>query len=115
VAEGNSTGVSRNREPKPSVVYVMNKLRVKCIKCGKEWHKESSISWGPDDFTSSLCDICFREVISPIIHKKQLKEGNFDCFGRSEEYCDQLECKYREWCVRWEEAEKGVKKVAQGR
>ena len=97
------------------MVYVMNKLRVKCMKCEKEWHKESSISWGPEDFTSSLCDTCFREVISPIIHKKQLKEGNFDCFGKAGEYCDQLDCKYREWCVRWEESEKGIKKVARGR
>jgi hypothetical protein len=97
------------------MVKPVHKLRVKCMKCDKEWHKESSVSWGPEDFTSSLCDICFKEVISPVIHKKQLKEGNFDCFGKTMDYCDQLECKYREWCLRWGQAEKIGKKVARPR
>lgn len=82
------------------------------MKCEKEWVKESSVSWGPDDFTSSLCHPCFKEAISPIIHKKQLREGNFDCFGKASDYCDQLQCKYRAWCLRWEEAEEEVEKVA---
>lgn len=80
-----------------------NMLKVKCMKCGKEWQKESKISWGPDDFTSSLCDICFMKVISPIIHKRQLKEGNFNCFGSACGHCDQLECKYRDCCLRTSE------------
>ncbi|OEU52794.1 MAG: hypothetical protein BA872_02415 [Desulfobacterales bacterium C00003060] len=95
-----------------NVLFDMKKLRVKCMKCGIEWEKETSISWGPEDITSSLCDDCFMEVISPVIHKKQLKEGNFDCFGKSGNYCDQLQCKYRQWCIRWEEAGQEVKKVA---
>ena len=93
----------------------MKKLRVKCIKCGKEWQKESSFSWGHDVFTSSLCNPCFREVISPIIHKKQLREGNFDCFGKAQDYCDQFQCKYKEWCLRWEETEKAIKKTSTSR
>jgi hypothetical protein len=97
------------------MVQRMNKLRVKCMKCEKEWKKDSSISWGPDDYTSSLCDVCFKHVISPIIRKKQLREGNFDCFGKAGDYCDQLECKYREWCLRWGEAEAGHKKVVHQR
>lgn len=76
-----------------------NRLRVKCIKCGKEWEKDAVISWEPQDFTSSLCTACFREVISPIIHRKQRKEGNFDCFGTAGASCDQIECKYRKWCL----------------
>ena len=91
----------------------MKKLRVRCLKCGKEWEKESLISWGPDDVTSSLCDACFRDVISPIIHKKQLREGNFDCFGKAGDYCDQHHCKYRQWCLRWDGAKEVVKKVAE--
>jgi hypothetical protein len=83
----------------------MNKLRVKCIKCGKEWDKDSVVSWGPDDVSSSLCDICFKESISPFIHKKQLTEGNFDCFGKANLYCDQCRCKYREWCLDGQEAD----------
>jgi hypothetical protein len=81
----------------------MNRLRVKCIKCGIEWEKDTLIPWEPDDFTSSLCDNCFREVISPIIHRKQLNEGNFDCFGTANVYCDQFGCKYRQWCLFTEE------------
>jgi hypothetical protein len=77
----------------------MNKLRVKCISCNKEWEKDSSISWGPDDISSSLCTSCFREVASPIIHKKQLEEGNFDCFAKAAGHCDQFGCKYRRWCL----------------
>jgi hypothetical protein len=91
-------------------VGAMNKLRVKCVKCGKEWQKESVISWGPNDISSSLCNDCFREVISPIIRKKQLNEGNFDCFGTAGSYCDQSTCKYKPWCLRMEEVEKAQQK-----
>jgi len=52
-----------------------------------------------DDCSGSLCNSCFVEVASPTIHKKQLKEGNFDCFGNAIEYCDQFECKFRQWCL----------------
>jgi hypothetical protein len=31
------------------------------------------------------------------------------------DHCDQLECKYREWCLRWGHAEKVSKKVARSR
>jgi hypothetical protein len=76
-----------------------HKLRVKCIKCGEEWEKSTFIPWGPDDYTSSFCNTCFRELISHVIHRKQLKEGNFDCFGKASVYCDQSACKYRELCL----------------
>jgi hypothetical protein len=75
------------------------KLRVKCIKCGEEWEKDTVIPWGPDEYTSSLCNPCFRELISQVIHRKQLKEGNFDCFGKAAVFCDQSACKYRELCL----------------
>jgi len=80
-----------------------HKLKVRCMKCGKEWKKETEKDWSPDDFTSSLCNPCFREVVAPTIRRKQLKEGNFDCFGRTTDYCDQLECKYRTFCLRLSE------------
>jgi len=44
------------------------------------------------------------EVISPLIHKKQRLEGNFDCFGKARSFCDQVECKYRQWCLSVDEA-----------
>ena len=84
------------------MMKITNRLRVKCIRCGKEWEKDSVIPWGPENFSSSLCNSCFIEVASPIIRKKQLKEGNFDCFGRAGTYCDQLRCKYRRCCLRME-------------
>ena len=77
----------------------MSKLRVKCIRCGVEWEKDSVVEWGPSDCSSSLCTACFVEVVSPLIHKKQRLEGNFDCFGKAGCFCDQLGCKYRQWCV----------------
>jgi hypothetical protein len=83
----------------------MNRLRVKCIRCGHEWEKDSEIAWGPDDYSSSLCRSCFVAVASPLIHKKQLREGNFDCFGKACHYCDQHGCKYREWCLHIEDAD----------
>jgi hypothetical protein len=67
----------------------MNKLAVVCINCNKTWEKDSVIAWGPDDYTGSLCDSCFVKVISPLIHRKQLKEGNFECFGKTRDFCDQ--------------------------
>jgi hypothetical protein len=75
------------------------KLRVKCIKCGKEWKKDAAIPRSEKDISSSLCAACFVQVASPTIHKKQLREGNFDCFGKADDYCDQSECKYLQWCL----------------
>lgn len=34
-----------------------------------------------------------------LIKEIQRKQGNFDCFGSAEGYCDQLECQFREACV----------------
>ena len=81
-------------------------LRVKCIKCGREWKKSSELTWGPEDISSSLCSACFVEVVAPTIHKRQRKEGNFDCFGTAGTYCDQAECKYLSWCVGEKKTEK---------
>lgn len=87
----------------------MSKLRVKCIKCGKEWQKDSVICWESSDCSSSLCQSCFVEVISPLIRKKQLLEGNFDCFGKAQNFCDQVDCKYRQWCLSADAAAKAGK------
>lgn len=78
----------------------MNKIKVRCLKCSKEWMKDTVVLWGPEEVTSSLCTPCFMEVITPIIRRKQLKEGNFDCFGKAGNYCDQFNCKYRRWCLK---------------
>jgi len=35
-----------------------------------------------------------------LIRRIQKAEGNFDCFGTSTDYCDQIECCFREDCLR---------------
>jgi hypothetical protein len=37
--------------------------------------------------------------IKLLIRSLQRIEGNPDCFGTSTGYCDQLECKWREYCL----------------
>ena len=34
-----------------------------------------------------------------LIKEIQRKQGNFDCFGTAEGYCDQLECLFRASCL----------------
>ena len=76
-----------------------------------EWEKDSKISWGPDDISSSLCDPCFKEVISPIIHRRQMSEGNLACFGKEGIDCGEQTCKYRQWCLRIEDTERLSKDI----
>jgi hypothetical protein len=35
-----------------------------------------------------------------LIHRIQRAEGNFDCFGTAKDFCDQLQCCFREDCLR---------------
>jgi len=74
-------------------------IKVKCIKCGSEWDKESTIPYDQNEYTGGLCHVCFRDTLAPLIHKRQLREGSFDCFGKASSFCDQHECKYYAWCV----------------
>jgi hypothetical protein len=34
-----------------------------------------------------------------LIKKIQTAEGNFDCFGTANDYCDQVDCLFREDCL----------------
>jgi hypothetical protein len=34
-----------------------------------------------------------------LIREIQRKEGTFDCFGAAKDYCDQLDCCFREDCL----------------
>ena len=34
-----------------------------------------------------------------VIRQIQKAEGNFDCFGTAKDYCDQLDCCFREDCL----------------
>ena len=40
-----------------------------------------------------------REEQIELIKEIQSKQGNFDCFGTAMDYCDQLECLFREPCL----------------
>lgn len=93
-----------NRNSK--VVCGKHKLGIRCIRCHKEWEKTSTISHGPNGVSGSLCKSCFLEVVAPTIRKKQLEEGNFDCFGKAGAYCDQADCRHRSWCLFIDEYEK---------
>jgi hypothetical protein len=34
-----------------------------------------------------------------LIREIQRAEGNFDCFGTAQDYCDQMECLFRTLCL----------------
>jgi hypothetical protein len=38
--------------------------------------------------------------ITALIRSIQRVEGNFDCFRRAKEYCDQTDCCWREYCLK---------------
>jgi hypothetical protein len=35
-----------------------------------------------------------------LIRQIQRAEGNFDCFGTAKDFCDQLQCCFREGCLK---------------
>ncbi len=41
----------------------------------------------------------FGKSKAALIKEIQRKEGNFDCFGSAEGYCDQLDCLFRSACL----------------
>ncbi len=71
-------------------------MMFQCIRCG--------ITWGNgnpeiDGYSHGLCLPCLKEALIPLYRKRQVEEGNFDCFARSAGYCDQGLCKYRTICL----------------
>jgi hypothetical protein len=67
-----------------------------CISCKCTWGE-----FDEDDSIMShgLCKKCVKKRLEKTIRNNQIKEGNFDCFGKSKNYCDQHNCKYREICL----------------
>lgn len=41
----------------------------------------------------------FGKSKTELIKEIQRKEGNFDCFGTAEDFCDQQECVFRAECI----------------
>jgi hypothetical protein len=35
-----------------------------------------------------------------LVREIQTKQGNFDCFAKVKDYCDQLDCRFREACFK---------------
>ena len=69
-----------------------------CIRCGKTWAiNNGDLDPAP---SGSLCRPCLRKSLIPLFRKRQLREGNFDCFGKANYYCDQVNCKYKNLCVK---------------
>ena len=71
-------------------------MKYQCIRC--------KITWGEgipelEGYSHGLCLACLREALAPIYRKRQIEEGNFDCFARSTGFCDQIMCKYRRICL----------------
>ena len=64
-----------------------------CVKCGKRWGR------GKGDVSHGLCRKCLKDCLTPTYRRRQLRENNFDCFGKCTGYCDQTECKYRHLCL----------------
>ena len=73
-----------------------NVMMFQCIKC--------LMTWGDgqpevDGYSHGLCASCLKDALTPLYRKRQAREGNFDCFGKSSGFCDQYDCKYRHVCV----------------
>jgi len=72
-------------------------MKYQCVKCQETWGEGSPEEEG---YSHGLCLTCLRETLTPTVRRRQIREGNFDCFGRASCYCDQSMCKYRGVCLR---------------
>lgn len=71
-------------------------MTYQCINCKVYWTDEKGET---DDVSHGLCVKCAKNKLIPYFRKKQLEEGNFDCFAKSKGYCDQQDCFYRKLCL----------------
>jgi len=70
-------------------------VKFRCIVCGKTKGEGNPRVEG---YSDGFCTDCARIHLIPLIRMKQRRAGNFDCFGKAENYCDQP-CKYKLICV----------------
>ena len=69
-----------------------------CINCQLIWGTQTENFDGY--YSHGVCIDCLRVKLIPIYRKRQLEEGNFDCFARSNShFCDQHNCLYRKICL----------------
>lgn len=76
--------------------WVEMTMKYQCIRCCVTWGEGN-----PEEefYSHGLCLFCLKEALTPIYRKRQLAEGNFDCFGKANGSCDQVRCLYRELCL----------------
>ncbi|MEN6483323.1 MAG: hypothetical protein ABFD98_00445 [Syntrophobacteraceae bacterium] len=71
-------------------------MKFMCIRCEMTWGEGAPER---DGYSHGLCAGCLKEALTPLYRKRQAEEGNFDCFGRASDFCDQETCKYRGICL----------------
>jgi hypothetical protein len=72
-------------------------MKYQCIRCYTTWGEGTPEI---DGYSHGLCSYCLKEALIPVYRRRQVLEGNFDCFGKSFDYCDQYGCKYRDICLK---------------
>ncbi len=73
-------------------------ITFQCFVCGRTWKADLPDSGLPGR-SHGLCAQHAKELLIPLYRKRQLREGNFDCFGKANGYCDQINCLYRNLCL----------------
>ncbi len=71
-------------------------MKFQCIKCHATWGEGYPEIEG---YSHGLCACCLKEALIPVYRRRQVREGNFDCFGKSYDFCDQGACMYRNICL----------------
>ncbi len=71
-----------------------------CINCQCKWtNGNDDITIETKEISHGLCERCLAIRLINIYRIKQLREGNFDCYGKCKGYCDQYGCSYRSLCT----------------
>jgi hypothetical protein len=64
-----------------------------CLNASREEMGKASINTKKQCIENDFLDI------TALIRSIQRVEGNFDCFSRAKEYCDQSACCWRPYCL----------------
>jgi len=74
-------------------------MKTHCIRCSTSWDD------GVEDTTLvgfqslGLCPDCFKQTIIEARRDRQLREGNFDCYGGCKDCWNQLLSLFRNECI----------------
>ena len=74
-------------------------LRMFCSKCGVAKSMSCNAPFSDIDAILEMCPNCFGDELVAKVRQYQLSEGNPDCFAKSEDFCDQHLCKFRQTCL----------------